>query len=70
MQAISYLPVLLRYDDDEEAAPTPASLKCFAAFPKIRSLSIHMDSDYVMSPWILQLDAALEGFLLSLAPLP
>ena len=60
IQDISYSPVLLKhyYDEEEDAPATQASLKCFAAFPKLRYLSINMGP---MSPWVLQLDAALEG---------
>ena len=60
MQVVSYSPMLLNHADREAAASSPktASLKCFAAFPKLRSLSICMD---FRRCWSLQLDAALEG---------
>ena len=59
-QDVSYSPMLLHDGAGEEAAssPDPASLKCFAAFRRLRRLSI------CMKPWLdssLQLDVALEG---------
>ena len=66
MQNVTYSPVLLDYDEEEEilgSPSNPASLKCFAAFPKLHRLCIDMEhSQY----WPVQLDAALEG---TLAPL-
>ena len=60
MQEISYYPTLPKFGGGQEA-PSPSntvSLKRFAAFRRLRRLSIDMGPPF---PWSLLLDPALEG---------